>query len=286
MGQPVARGARPPQAVRARGQAAVTARDRAHRAGHGAQQRPAARAAAAVDRSRGAGRGRRRGRRLHLFGVRGRDPARLPQALPRHGRRDRRGHDAPGRAARHGGVRARGGCADRGRGRRAPGGTGDAAGDGHRLRPGLAVRPARPGVAVGRAVRMFHALPRGVGRPARARPRAGRGCAGGERARRRPPGAARAAAGGGAGVRWAAALPGDAGLLAGLRRPVDDRGHRRAGAQDRDRSGRRGCRRGAGLPADDPRDPGRGVLAATDRRAGRGCARRRRADRDRCGDRR
>ena len=45
------------------GKLPVAARDRAHRAGHGAQQRAAARAAAAVDRARRAGRGRRRGRR-------------------------------------------------------------------------------------------------------------------------------------------------------------------------------------------------------------------------------
>ena len=63
VGQPLARGARSPRAARAGGQAAVAARDRAHRAGHGPQPRAAARAAAAVDRPRRAGRGRRRGRR-------------------------------------------------------------------------------------------------------------------------------------------------------------------------------------------------------------------------------
>ena len=66
VGQPLARGARPSRAAGAGRPAAVAARDRAHRAGHGAQQRAAARAAAAVDRPRRAGRRRRRGRRLHL----------------------------------------------------------------------------------------------------------------------------------------------------------------------------------------------------------------------------
>ena len=108
VGQPLARGARAPRAARARGPAAVAAGDRAHRAGHGAQQRAAARAAAAVDRPRRAGRGRRRGRRLHVAGVRRRHPARLPQALARHGRRRGRRRDPRGRPARHRRVRPRG----------------------------------------------------------------------------------------------------------------------------------------------------------------------------------
>src|SRR5213078_2650716 len=43
VGEPVARGARPPGPARARGPAARPARDRAHRAGHGAEQRAPAR---------------------------------------------------------------------------------------------------------------------------------------------------------------------------------------------------------------------------------------------------
>jgi hypothetical protein len=130
-----------PRRVRRHGGAdAVAAGHRAHRAGRGAEHRAGPRAAAAVDRPRRARRRRRRGRRGHLAGVRGRDPARLPQALPRHGHRRGHGREPPRRAARHRGVRPRGRRADHRRGRRAPGGARGAARGGRRLRPGLAVR--------------------------------------------------------------------------------------------------------------------------------------------------
>ena len=97
-----------PGLARARRPAAVAARDRAHRAGRRPGLRPAARAPAPVDRARRAGRRRRRRRRLHLARVRGRDPPRLPQAVPRDGHRRRSRPQPPGRAARDRRVRPRG----------------------------------------------------------------------------------------------------------------------------------------------------------------------------------
>ena len=175
VGQPLARGARPSRAARAGGQAAVAARDRAHRAGHGAQPRAAARAAAAVDRPRRAGRRRRRGRRLHLARVRRRHPARLPQALARDGRRRRpRQRPArpscapprrsPARSARGSSPRASSASRSSRRCARWRSTT---------ARAGSSAAPARRGRATRRAAR--RAPTPGAGhRPARARPRARR----------------------------------------------------------------------------------------------------------------
>ena len=163
------------------------------------------------------------------------------------------------------------------------GGARGAAGDGHRLRPGLPVRPPGRGVAGGCAVR---SVPRRAPRPpATARARRSRGRA--TRARRARPSPTTSRGAGLLpavlpGVRRAAALPGGARVLAGLRRAVRERGHRRARVPDRRR--RRSSPTSARRPTTCPTVPGvRAEVCVPLRggRRGRRRARRRGADRDR-----
>ena len=153
-------------------------------------------------------------------------------------------------------VRARGRRADRRRGRRARRGAGDAARDGHRPRPGLAVRPPGRAVAAGRDA------PRAADRTA---PRAVRARRSRLRARPRR-GAARAREAGEVVLDHLArrgllpsvyleqggppALPGGARRLAGLRRHAADGGHRRArrSARARPRSSTTSARRPTTCP--------------------------------------
>ncbi len=223
------RRARPPRPGRARRAPALAPGHRAHRAGRRPGHPPHPGAAAPVDRPRRADRRRRRRRRLHVARVRRRDPPRLPQALPRHGHRRRSRRLAPGRPARHRGVRPRGRRARGRRGRRAARGARGAARRRGRLRPGLAVRPPRRRLAA----RARELRPQPAGRFARGRAARARGRLRRHRARRldrdrRAPRPHRPAAERLPRAGRPPALPGVARLLAGVRRDARRQGRDRA----------------------------------------------------------